>query len=86
MERNESAVRIRLRLVRKDLGKTQLEMAALLGVSWATVSRWECGLMPIGNEVLLDLALSQLVALRRTEDWKRLTACSVSLEPLQLES
>lgn len=40
---------------RKELGLTQLRLAALLGVDPITVSRWERGVQPISTAVALVL-------------------------------
>lgn len=52
---------------RQALGYTQTQLAAALGLTQNTIARWERGLSPIGNPVMLQLALERLRDKRRAD-------------------
>lgn len=56
-----------LKQARLKLGLSQRKLSEKLGVSWNTVARWERGEIAIGNPVILDLAMRQIVRLMRLE-------------------
>jgi transcriptional regulator with XRE-family HTH domain len=41
-----------IRKRREELGMTQLQLAELIGARQATVSKWEAGIFPVGEESL----------------------------------
>ncbi len=52
-----------LREARERLTYTQAELAARLGVTQNTISRWELGMVTIQHQTILALALEALEAL-----------------------
>lgn len=57
--------RERFARMRAELGYTQWELAHVLGVTQTTISRWESGAKSIGNPVILELAMMQLLDEKR---------------------
>lgn len=58
---------IELRHRREELGLSQSQFSALIGVPANTIARWERGTLRIAHPVLLQLALDQIEHNRTTE-------------------
>jgi transcriptional regulator with XRE-family HTH domain len=54
-----------LRVMRTQLGYTQVELAYILGLTQNTISRWESGSVAIRHPIVLGLALERLMQIKQ---------------------
>ena len=57
-----------LRVRREDLGLSQRKLAALLGIHWNVLARWERGVLTIRHPRILELALDAVTASQQSDE------------------